>query len=109
MSDLHAVLGGMIAATGVGMVMVSRAWPTPSGTRRRRGDAVSEELMTELLGPRTAYTTGFEHAPAPIRASFGDCPTCQRSTAGSLNRDGWLCGECLQPVTTIHTTTGEAA
>ena len=104
MSDLHAALGGIVAATGVGMVMAARNWPTPSGARRRRGDDISDELMTELLGPPTTYTD-FEHAPAPIRPCFGDCPVCRESTAGSLNRDGWLCGECLTP-TAIHTTTG---
>lgn len=106
MSAFHAALGGMIAAAGVGMTMAGRNWPAPSGARRRRDEVISEELMTELLGPPTPYTTGFEHAPAPMRPSFGDCPTCQRSTAGSLNRDGWLCGECLQPVTIP--TTGSA-
>lgn len=95
MSDLHAALGGMVTALGVGMTVAARGWPT--GSRRRRGDTVSEELMTELLGPPTAYTTGFEHAAGPIRTGFAYCAPCARMTAGSLNKDGWLCGECLQP------------
>ena len=104
MSDLHAALGGIVAATGVGMVMAARNWPTPSGARRRRGDDISDELMTELLGPRSAYTD-FEHAPGVIRQGFDDCPHCNETTAGVLTRDGWTCGECLTP-TAIHTTTG---
>lgn len=106
MSDFHAALGGMIAATGVGIVMVARNWPTPTGSRRRRGDDISGELMTELLGPPSDWTR-FEHADAPIRTGFGYCPPCGRNTAGSLNKDGWLCGECLTP--TIHTSTGVAS
>lgn len=106
MSAFHAALGGMVTATGVGMVMVARNWPTPTGTRRRRGDDISDELMTELLGPPSPYTA-FEHAPAPIRPCSGHCEPCGQTTAGSLNRDGWLCGECLTP--TIHTSTGVAS
>lgn len=82
MSDFHAALGGMIAATGVGMTMVGRHWPTPTGSRRRRGDDVSDELMTELLGPPSPWTE-FEHAPGVIRQGFDDCPAC---------------GQCLTPV-----------
>lgn len=94
MSDLHAALGGMVTVLGVGMTVAARGWPTG---RRRRGEAVSEELMTELLGPPTPYMTSFEHAPGPIRTGLGYCPPCDRVTGGSLNKDGWLCGECLTP------------
>lgn len=105
MSDFHTALGGTIAALGVGMTVLGRNWPT--GQRR---EPISEELMTELLGPPTPYTTAFEHAPGPIKTGFAYCSPCGRDTAGSLNKDGWLCGECLTPAghhATTHTTTGD--
>lgn len=95
----QAALGGMIAAAGVGSVMVGRTWPTPSGTRRAR-QVSDTSLLDDLLGPDSYWTTIPEHAPAPIKAALGECPVCDRVTTGSLNEDGWLCGECLQPVNT---------
>lgn len=105
MSAFHAALGGMVAAAGVGSVMVGRNWPGPSGARRSR-QVSDTSLLDDLLGPPSPWTS-FEHADAPIRPCFGDCPTCGQNTAGSLNKDGWLCGECLTPAP-AHTTTGSA-
>lgn len=36
---------------------------------------------------------------AAVAQCFDDCPTCRKATAGVLTKDGWRCGECLQPVT----------
>lgn len=108
MSAFHAAVGSVVLGLEVGMTMIGRTWPVPSGRHRSR-QVSDPSLLDDLLGPPSPYTTGFEHAPAPIRPCFGDCPTCRCTTAGSLNRDGWLCGECLTPAaeTTIHTATGD--
>lgn len=103
MSAFHAAVGGTLSALGVGMVMVARTWPAPGRHRARVMD--DEALLTELLGPPSPYTTGFEHADGPISTGFADCPPCGRVTAGALTEDGWLCGECLTH--TNHTTTGD--
>lgn len=79
-----AVMGALVAGTG--LVRWAVAPPRPR---------LSDD---DLLGPPTAYTTAFEHAPAAFRPKFGDCPTCGPGRAGSSNKDGWLCGECLTPV-----------
>jgi hypothetical protein len=97
----------MVTAAGVGMVMVGRAWPAPSGTRRSR-QVSDASLMDDLLGPDSYWTTIPEHAPGVIRQAFHDCPTCQQTTAGVVTRDGWTCGQCFTPTpTAIHTTTGD--
>lgn len=80
-----ALLGALVAGTGLARWAVAP-------TRERLSD-------DDLLGPATAYTTNFEHAPAPIESGFAHCVPCGRTTAGSLNEEGWLCGECLTPVT----------
>lgn len=100
MSGLAAALGGMIAAGGVGMVTVARSWPTPPGARRARRVVSDASLLDDLLGPPSAYTTGYTHAPGVIRQGFHDCPACQQTTASILTRDGWACGQCLAPATT---------
>jgi len=102
-SAFHAALGGMVTAAGVGMVMVGRTWPTPSGLRRSR--LVSDEsLLDELLGPPP------EPAPhAAVVQAWRDCPTCVKATAGVVTADGWWCGECLKPANHVTThTTGSA-
>lgn len=80
-------------AAGTGLVR----WAVLPGRVRGRHRAPKPVAVTvsldDLLGPPTAYTTGFEHALAPIRTGFHYCPSCGRDTAGSYNRDGWLCGE----------------
>jgi hypothetical protein len=81
-----AVTAALVAGTG--LVRWAVAPPQPQ---------LSED---DLLGPPSVYTTAFEHAPAPIRTGFGDCPTCGPGRPGSYNRDGWLCGQCLTPVLT---------
>lgn len=74
-----AAVGALVAGTG--LVRWAVAPPQPR---------LSED---DLLGPPTAYTTQFEHAPAAVRTGFDFCPACGRETAGSFNQDGWLCGE----------------
>jgi hypothetical protein len=74
-----AVMGALVAGTG--LVRWAVAPPQPR---------LSED---DLIGPPTPYTTAFEHAPAPIRTGFAHCGPCGRTTAGSWNKDGWLCGE----------------
>lgn len=104
MSAFHAAVGSVVLGLEVGMTMIGRTWPSPSGKHRAR-QVSDPSLLDDLLGPPSPYTTTFEHAPAPIKAALAYCPTCDRTTAGSLNKDGWLCGECLTPTTT--TTTGD--
>lgn len=87
-----AVMGSLAVAAAAARWAVAPARP-----------AVDED---DLIGPPTAYTTDFEHAPSPIRQGFAHCPNCTRTTAGVLTRDGWTCGECLQP-TTATTTLGD--
>ncbi|MGW2720800.1 hypothetical protein [Streptomyces sp. NPDC001492] len=81
-----AVMGTLVAATAAVRWAVAPTRP-----------AIDED---DLIGPPTAYTTAFDHAPAPICRSFAYCPNCRCTTAGSVNDNGWLCGECLQPATT---------
>jgi len=96
----HITAGGaaLVAAlvTGTGLVRWAVA-PVRQPGRHRAPRAV-EVTLEDLLGPPTGYTTDFEHADSPIRTGFAYCPPCGRETAGSLNKDGWLCGECLSPV-----------
>jgi hypothetical protein len=104
-SAFHAAVGGMVTAAGVGMVMVGRNWPAPSGARRSR-QVSDASLMDDLLGPDSYWTTIPEHAPGVIRQAFNDCPACQQTTAGVVTRDGWTCGQCFTPTT--HTARGGA-
>ncbi|CAM5619430.1 hypothetical protein [Streptomyces aurantiogriseus] len=83
----------LVGATGLVRWAIS---PVPTRGRHRATVLDDDTLLDELLGPRSAYTE-FEHAPGPIRTGFGYCQPCGRNTAGSLNKDGWLCGECLTP------------
>jgi hypothetical protein len=78
-----AIAGALVAGTGLARWAV-----TPPREK------VS---FDDLLGPPTAYTTGFEHADSPIRTGFAYCQPCGCTTAGSWNKDGWLCGQCLTP------------
>src|ERR1041385_8935062 len=97
----------MVPAAGVGMVMVGRAWPAPSGARRSR-QVSDASLMDDLLGPASYWTTIPHPAPGGIRQAFHDCHTCQQTTAGVVARDSWPCAQCFTPTpTAIHTTTGD--
>lgn len=104
MSAFHAALGGMVTATGVGMVMVGRNWPGPSGRRRKpRATVLDDALLDELLGDWPEPVHG-----APLAQAWRWCPSCCRDEPSVLHTDGsWTCGHCLE--TTTHATTGEAA
>lgn len=52
--------------------------------------------LDDLLGPPSPWLE-FEHAPGVIAQQFRDCLHCGCTTAGSVNRDGWLCGQCFTP------------
>lgn len=40
-----------------------------------------------------------ERAPgAVLDQGFRDCPTCEQTTSGVVHKDGWTCGQCLNPV-----------
>jgi len=85
----------------VGATMFTVALVAGTGLARWAAIPARERLTEDdLLGPPSAYTTQFEHAPAAFRRAFGDCPNCGPGRPGSSNKDGWLCGECLQPITT---------
>lgn len=53
--------------------------------------------MTRRIAAALLFLFGRHQAPGPVRQSFRACSPCGRATAGSLNKDGWLCGECLTP------------
>lgn len=67
--------------------------PTP-GRHRAPVDVIVP--LDDLLGPPSPWLE-FEHAPGVIGQQFRDCQHCHQTAAGSVNRDGWLCGECLTP------------
>lgn len=101
-SAFHAAVASTLLGLGVGMTMIGRTWPAPTGVRHSR-QVSDASLLDDLLGPPSSYTTSFEHAPGVIRQGFHDCPVCEQTTAGVLTRDGWTCGECF---TSTITTTG---
>ncbi|MEJ8671917.1 hypothetical protein WKI71_36805 [Streptomyces sp. MS1.AVA.1] len=95
--------GGLaLAVTFVmaGLTVVTRHWPARSyGLHRRpRRDPLT---LDTLIGPESAYTsyaTLTDVQPlGPIRQGFGWCEPCGDTTAGSINRDGFLCGRCFTP------------
>ncbi|MFI8535433.1 hypothetical protein ACIGMX_34950 [Streptomyces aquilus] len=53
--------------------------------------------MTGKLTAALLSLLGRSQSPGSIRQGFRECGPCGRTTAGSLNKDGWLCGECLTP------------
>ena len=70
--------------------------PAPVGPVRR--EVLDEESLAEQLlapWPKPVLTPG-----AVVEPRFNDCPTCKEVTAGSRNKDGWLCGRCFTPVAT---------
>ena len=108
MSAFHAALGGMVTAAGVGMVMVGRTWPTPSGLRRSR--LVSDEsLLDELLGPppEPAPHAAVVQAGRSPRRSLRRLAVLQELVP--LTADGWRCGECLKPANHVTTHTPGSA
>lgn len=67
--------------------------PAPGRHRAQRVRAVLDEAsLDELLGPWPQPAYG-----AAVVQAWRDCPTCDRATAGVVQRDGWWCGECLRP------------
>jgi hypothetical protein len=91
-----AAFACILLGLGVGMTLIGRGWPAPSGERRARRQVSDASLLDDLLGPPSAYTD-YPHAPGVIRQGFHDCPNCDQTTAGVLTRDGWTCGQCLTP------------
>lgn len=53
--------------------------------------------LDDLLGPWRQPAPQRVHG-APFEPKWGDCPVCDKATAGVVNKDGWTCGECLTPV-----------
>ncbi|MFE9448362.1 hypothetical protein [Streptomyces sp. NPDC006739] len=92
------ITGGMVLMTTLASATGLVRWAvSPASAGRHRAPKSVDVTLDDLLGPPTAYTTGFEHADNPIKTGFAYCAPCGRTTAGSLNKDGWLCGECLTP------------
>lgn len=99
--ELTAAVGALTAIMLPAGTLIARNWgawqrtPMPKPPLR---DVLSESLLDELLGPWPQTTsTPYGTAVAP---QWHDCPHCRRTTAGSTNRDGWLCGECFTPAGT---------
>ena len=82
-------------------------WAFRAKGRHRAGAVLVDhepglDVQTRAVLPEEELLAGW---PAPERpklaavvTSFDDCPTCGPGRAGSLNKDGWLCGECLTTV-----------
>ena len=89
-----ALTGSLVLGTALVRWAVS---PAPQRGRHRglRVRAVLDDAsLDKLLGPWPEKPYG-----AVARPGWGDCPVCDRTTAGVLTEDGgWRCGECLQPV-----------
>lgn len=83
--------GAAVLVTGVLAVRWAFT-PVREPGRHRAKDGITVPL-DDLLGEPSAYTHEFEHAPSVIGRGFRYCPPCDRTTAGSLDKDGWLCGE----------------
>lgn len=88
-------LGAAVWVSGILAVQWAIA-PVREPGKHRAKDGIIVPL-DDLLGEPSAYTHEFEHAPSVIGQGFRYCPPCGRTAAGSLNKDGWLCGECLTP------------
>ncbi|HEX2550765.1 MAG TPA: hypothetical protein VHK64_04160 [Nocardioidaceae bacterium] len=87
-----AVMAALLVGTGMVRWAVR---PVAVRGRHRAGPRFAS--LDDLMGPWSPYTE-FEHAPGVIRQGFDYCAPCDRTTAGVLTRDGWTCGECLNPV-----------
>lgn len=99
MSDYLTALTGAGTGVAVGLTVMARAWTTTSPARHRA--SVQFVPLDDLLGPPSAYTSydTLTDVPAlgPITPGFGVCEPCGTVTAGSHNRDGFLCGVCFTP------------
>lgn len=97
--ELTQAVGALAAVMLPAGTLVARNWgawdrkPLPKPKVRAVLDEVS---LDELLGPWPEPTP----YGAVVAPQWHDCPHCCRTTAGSVNRDGWLCGECFTPVGT---------
>ena len=86
------VLRQIVAPNGrhrakAGLLASERSYPVRPGRR-----VLSENELLEGW-PLPVFVPG-----AVVAQCFDDCPTCRKATAGALTKDGWRCGECLQPV-----------
>lgn len=53
--------------------------------------------LDDLLGPWQRPVQERPHGAA-FKSKWDDCPVCDKTTAGAVNKDGWTCGDCLTPV-----------
>lgn len=97
---ITAGAAALTAALAVGTGLVRWAVVPPRTPGRHRGGPQIVPL-DDLLGPPSDYTSyrTLTDVPAsgPITPGFGECEPCGTVTAGSHNRDGFLCGVCLTP------------
>lgn len=87
-----AVLVGTISVASLAIRWAVTPVREPGRHRGRLVQAVADDaLLDDLMG---------EWEPAhgaALKPKWRDCPSCSKATAGVLNKDGWLCGECLTP------------
>lgn len=87
-----SLMGALVVATAAVRWAVS---PTPVRGRHRATHVravLDEASLDELLGPWPQPAYG-----AAVVQAWRDCPHCARATAGVVQRNGWWCGECLNP------------
>lgn len=75
----------------------------PGRHRRSRAAEMVDEVvpLDELLAYEAEYETPYG---AAVAQGWRWCPNCCRSEPAVLNRDGWLCGHCLEPAPDTTTT-----
>jgi hypothetical protein len=91
-----SLMAALVVATGAVRWAVA---PVREPGRHRGGPRFVP--LDDLLGPPSAYTSYDTLTdvpmPGPITPGFGVCEPCGTVTAGSHNRDGFLCGVCFTP------------
>ena len=88
-----ALTGSLVLGTALVGWAVS---PAPARVRHRapRVRAVLDDAsLEELLGPWPEKPFG-----AAFEQAWQYCQTCGKDTSGVVNKDGWLCGECVPAV-----------
>lgn len=86
-----SLMGALTLGTALVRWAVS---PVSSGQHRaaRTVTVLDDASLDELLGDwEPVYG-------AALAQAWHDCPACGHATAGVVQGDGWLCGECLTPV-----------